>query len=207
MNEAQACAAETVGNLAFSDEFKEQVRLDGLIPCIAHLSRKRCLEVQLQSARTLRVLASTHKNKLALVEAGAVHGLRDMLDQKCAELRIRATAALSLLATNADNGAALSKAGAVRPLVNLLDESDPNVVAGAARVLAEVTKTEKLDTRLEVAAWGAIPKLSAALDGQTDERITLQVARTINNLTAAEMLTSKAAKQARSYMYNIQTCI
>lgn len=206
-NEAQACAAETVGNLAFSDEFKEQVRLDGLIPCIAHLSRKRCLEVQLQSARTLRVLASTHKNKLALVEAGAVHGLRDMLDQKCPELRIRATAALSLLATNADNGAALSKAGAVRPLVNLLDESDPNVVAGAARVLAEVTKTEKLDTRLEVAAWGAIPKLSAALDGQTDERITLQVARTINNMTAAEMLTSKAAKQARSYMYNIQTCI
>jgi hypothetical protein len=199
-NEAQACSAECVANLAFTDEFKVQARLHGLIPSIAHLMRKRCLEVQLEAARAVRVLGSNHENKLALVEAGALHGLRDMLDHKSSEARVRSTHALALLATNEDNGAALSKAGAVRPLVNLLEDSNPNVLAGAAEVLAEVTRTKKCDTRGEVSEWGAIPRLNAALDGQTDPRINLQVSRTVNHMTTCDMLSSKAANEARSYM-------
>lgn len=199
-NEAQACTAESVANLAFTDEFKVQARLHGLIPSIAHLMRKRCLEVQLEAARAVRVLGSNHENKLALVEAGALHGLRDMLDHKSSEARVRSTHALALLATNEDNGAALSKAGAVRPLVNLLEDSNPNVLAGAAEVLAEVTRTKKCDTRGEVSEWGAIPRLNAALDGQTDPRINLQVSRTVNHMTTCDMLSSKAANEARSYM-------
>ena len=159
-DKAQAAAAATVAFLAFSDEFKDLAREAGLIASIAHLMRKRSLQVQLESAEAVRVLASNHKNKMALVDAGAHDGLRDMLDHQSSEARVRATSALCLLATNQDNSAALSKSGVVRPLVKLLDSiSEPNVLAGAASVLANVTSSKILDTRAELAACGAIPKL------------------------------------------------
>ena len=202
-NETLASCSAAIANLAFTDDLKDQARLDDLIPAVAHMMRRRSLDVQLEAARAVRVLSCNHKNKLLLVEAGALHGLRDMLDHKSDEARVRAMDAMSKLANNHVNGAALSRAGAVRPVVNLLDEANYDVLAGAARVLAEVTTSKMLDTRSEVREWGAIPKLGEALRRTTireDERITLNVTRTINNMTTNEMLNSKAAQEARSFM-------
>lgn len=63
------------------------------------------------------------------VEAGALDGLRDLLDQPSAEARLAATSALQSLAADPRNAAALVANGAVRPLVNHLASDDPRIQA------------------------------------------------------------------------------
>lgn len=120
------------------------------------------LEEKTQAALVLSIMATAStENQAAIVRAGAVGELVELLSVDAPEARGQAAVALrALAANNTYNKVAIVRAGAIPPLIRLLKEDElavQEVAAGALQTLAETSN------QVEIAQAGAIVPLVALL--------------------------------------------
>lgn len=127
--------------------------------------RSGSVDERTQAALVLSIMAATSsENQAAIVRAGAVSHLVDMLQGTAPSARGQAAVALRALAANSTyNKVAIVRAGAIPALIRLLKENEvevQEVAAGALQTLAETSN------QVEIAQAGAIVPLVALLKDQ-----------------------------------------
>lgn len=152
------------------------------------LLRQGSLDEKQRAVFMLRVFAAeAEENQAAIVKAGALLPLVELLQHETPTLREAAARALWNLARNskeinARNQVAISKAGAILPLIHLLEDPEPRVRVVAAAVLNDLA-TDNAENQVAITQGGAIGPLVAIL--QKDEAPALVMAASLLKSLAA----------------------
>eukprot|EP00930_Biecheleria_cincta_P006071 TRINITY_DN107049_c0_g1_i1.p1 TRINITY_DN107049_c0_g1~~TRINITY_DN107049_c0_g1_i1.p1 ORF type:complete len:647 (-),score=147.47 TRINITY_DN107049_c0_g1_i1:225-2165(-) len=179
--------------LLFSGEAEAELGISSAManPALAsqlELLRQGSLDEKQRAVFMLRVFAAeTVENQAAIVKAGALLPLVELLQHETPTLREEAARALWNLARNnkeinARNQVAISKAGAILPLIHLLEDSEPRVRVVAAAVLNDLA-TDNGENQVAITQGGAIGPLVAIL--QKDEAPALVMAASLLKSLAA----------------------
>ncbi|KAH8071894.1 hypothetical protein JL720_11397 [Aureococcus anophagefferens] len=190
---AQACAAEALGNLAYSSfNFKVLIAEAGGIPPLVELLRHGRANRKEKSARALGTLAwANHDNAVLIAEAGAIPLLVELLRDGTASGK--EVALCSLAGNNRANQVQIVAAGAIPPLVELLRDGSAEAIAGRdGAVLPRVQQRQQASRTTTTRAPSRSRRPSASTRSSSSRRGRV----TVNNMTVVESAGIPAKRKA-----------